>query len=53
MIVMALSVVVLLVGALLYFAGAGKWTEFGRVMFGVGLLVALLSVVQHPALLLK
>lgn len=48
MLVIALSVVVLLVGAILYFAGAGKWPQFGIVMFGSGLLAALLTVAAHP-----
>lgn len=46
----ALPVVVMLLGAFLYFAGPGKWHEVGRVMFGCGLLVALLAVGHGGAL---
>lgn len=52
MVVVAIAVVVMLVGALLYFVGRDKWVEFGRVMFSCGLLAALLTVASHPALIL-
>lgn len=52
--VIAYPVVVLVLGAVLFYACNGpsafgtKTSEVGRVMFAMGLLVALLSAVAHP-----
>jgi Na+/phosphate symporter len=36
------SLLIAVVGLVLYFAGSGKWSEAGRIMFSVGLLATLL-----------
>ena len=38
------SLIIALLGVILYFSGNGKWSEAGRVMFAMGLLATLMQM---------
>lgn len=50
-IVIAIPLFICLLGAVLFFAGQGKWSLLGERMFTVGLLVTLFAATSHPLVL--